>query len=327
MKKSRRSKTTSSQNDRILFFDLLRIGFVALIVYGHSQFNVIPWLNSILFSDGFAPFNIYPLGLTGLSVYGMIFVSGAVIEYNYKGIEHVSDYVKFMFKRFIRLYPAFWMSLFFGLLVFPIVLKAGIFNIIFEFTGFYVILGQGLGIINKMGWFIAAIMSLYLLFPYLTKIVRKYQFSAIVAFMLISFFIRFLLLTYNVVPLDHFYRWFPLCNLFEFGLGIYIIQTKLYPRDMTSHPTIRQLSDLSYYVFLFHWIVITALFYYTVNGVQIFYFCKILELYSYPVINNTIDYCVMIALVLLVSWTAMMLDKKIQQKISASDAMKTFMNS
>jgi len=327
MKEPKISKNTPNQTDRILFFDVLRIGFVALIVYGHSQFFPLLSLNKILYMDGFAPFNIYPLGLTGLAVYGMIFVSGAVLEYNYKGIERFSEYVKFLVKRCIRLYPAFWMSLLFGMLVlYPVVSKAGIFNVLFEYTGFYVILGQGSGIYNNMGWFIATIMSLYLLFPLLSKIVKKYQFSSIVVFLLVSFLCRFLLITYNVVPIDLFYRWFPLCNLFEFGLGIYIVQNKLYPQNVTSYPIIRQLSDLSYYVFLFHWIIGMCLFNYTINNIQLFYISNILGINNL-IIEPVIDYCVFITLVLFVSWVAMVLDKQIQQKILTSDSVKKFMKS
>ncbi|MFA4848990.1 MAG: acyltransferase [Methanoregula sp.] len=322
MKKSKISKNTSNQTDRILFFDILRICFVALIVYGHSQFFSFP-LNSILYRDGNTPFNLYPLGLTGISVYGMIFVSGAVLEYNYKGIERFSEYVKFLVKRCIRLYPAFWMSLILGIILFPVVLNAGFCNVIFEFTGFYIILGQGPGNINIMGWFIAAIMSLYLLFPLLSKIVKKYQFSSIIVFLLVSFLCRFLLITYNVVPIDRFFMWFPLCNLFEFGLGIYIVQNKLYPQNVTNHPLIRQLSDLSYYVFLFHMVIISVFMTYTVNNIKIF------DIFAFnpKIISYLCDYCVMMATVLLVSWVAMMLDQRIQKKISASNMMKKIMKS
>jgi peptidoglycan/LPS O-acetylase OafA/YrhL len=326
MKKSRISKNACIQTDRILFFDIMRIAFVALIVYGHSQFDFLSWLNKILYIDGYTPLNIYPVGLAPLSVYGLIFVSGAVIEYHYKGIEHFSEYIKFLFKRCIRLYPAFWMSLIFGILLFPIVLKAGIFDVFFEFTGFYVILGKGPGNINIMGWFIAAIMSLYLLFPFISKIVKKYQFYSIVVFLLISFSCRFFLLTYNVVPLEFFFRWFPLCNLFEFGLGIYIVQNKLYPQNMTNHPTIHQLSDLSYYVFLFHWIVL-CIFSYTVNNFQLFYICEILGLNFPNMLAYLCDYCFMMATILIVSWVAMALDKKIQQRILSLDAVRNYLKS
>lgn len=322
MKKSKISKNTSNQTDRIQFFDILRIGFVALIVYGHSMFLDFP-LNSILYMDGYTPFTIYPLGLAGISVYGMIFVSGAVLEYNYKGIERFSEYGKFLVKRCIRLYPAFWMSLVLGIILFPAVLNAGIFNVIFEFTGFYVILGQGPGNINIMGWFIAAIMSLYLLFPLLSKIVKKYQFSSIVVFLLVSFLCRFLLITYNVVPLDRFYMWFPLCNLFEFGLGIYIIQNRLYPKNVTNHTIIRQLSDLSFYVFLFHIVIIELFMKYTVNNIKLFFIFAFNPTY----IAFLCDYSIMMATVLLVSWVAMMLDKRIQKKISTSDIVKKIIKS
>jgi peptidoglycan/LPS O-acetylase OafA/YrhL len=191
MKKRKKEKIQTKDTNRIVFFDILRIFFVSAIVYGHAQFALLPWFNRIFFADGYIPFNIYPIGLSGFSVYGLIFVSGAVLEYNYKGIERFSEYVKFLCKRFIRLYPAFWMSLIFSIilaiLIFPAVLKTtSLFDFLFEFTGFYVVLGKGPGNLNFMGWFIAAIVSLYILFPYLSKIVKKYHLTAIVLFLVIS---------------------------------------------------------------------------------------------------------------------------------------------
>ena len=330
MKKRKKEKIQTKETNRILFFDILRIFFVTSIVCGHAQFALLPWINSIFFADGYIPFNIYPIGLAGISVYGLIFVSGAVLEYNYKGIERFSEYVKFLFKRFIRLYPAFWMSLIFGILLaiflFPAVLKTtNLFDLIFEFTGFYVVLGNGPGILNFMGWFIAAIVSLYILFPYLSKIVRKYQLAALLLFLVISYSSRTFLLTNNPIPL--LYYWFPLCNLFEFCLGIYIVQSKWYPQNAKEHPFIRQLSDLSYYVFLFHWIVLGVFFNIHMNNITLFNICEFFGLNMNPYIAYLCDYLIVMGTVILVSWIAMILDKKIQQTILKSERINNFLKS
>jgi peptidoglycan/LPS O-acetylase OafA/YrhL len=320
MKKARNTNIQTpqkqpKQSDRILFFDILRILFVAIIVYGHAQWIVIPWFNSTFFSDGFTPFNIYTLGLTGDAVYGMIFVSGAVMEYNYRSISRFSDYTRFIFKRFIRLYPAFWLSLIFGIILSPAVLQTNLPGALFEFTGYYVILGQGSGVINIMGWFIAAIFSLYLLYPILSRIVQKYQMTAIIGLCIISWGLRYVELTYNPVPLISFYRWFPLFNAFEFCLGIYIVQKKWYPTTKNIYPAVRKLADLSFYVFLFHVMVINAL-------VSTFFDAYITH--SSTTVYSFFYFGVM-GMVLLVSWVAMILDNKIQQLISQNERVKRFL--
>ena len=59
----------------------------------------------------------------------------------------------------------------------------------------------------------------------------KIPVSAVIGFCILKAWgLRFLLLTYNPVPLDRFWMWFPLCNAFEFCLGIYIVQAGLYPK-------------------------------------------------------------------------------------------------
>ena len=303
------------QSDRILFFDILRILFVALIVYGHAKWIVIPWFNNTFFADGFSPFNIYTLGLTGDAVYGMIFVSGAVMEYNYRSISRFSDYTRFIFRRFIRVYPAFWMSLVLGIILAPAVLQNNLPGALFEFTGFYVILGQGPGVINTMGWFIAAIFSLYLLYPILSRIVRKYQMTAVICFCVISWGLRFVELTYNPVPLSLFYRWFPLFNAFEFCLGIYIVQKKWYPVTKNIYPAVRKLADLSYYVFLFHVMVI--------NAFVFAFFDKYITHNSLTVYS--LFYFGVMGMVVLVSWVAMMLDNTIHQMISRNKRVREFL--
>ncbi|MCX6692747.1 MAG: acyltransferase family protein [Methanoregula sp.] len=330
MKKRKKEKIQTKEIQRILFFDILRIFFVAAIVYGHSHSELFLWFNGIFFADGYIPFNIYPVGLAGISVYGLIFVSGAVLEYNYKGIERFSEYVKFLFKRFIRLYPAFWMSLIFSIivciLIFPTVLKTtSLFDFLFEFTGFYVVLGKGPGNLNFMGWFIAAIVSLYFLFPYLSKIVRKYQLTALLLFLIISYTSRTFLFTNNPIPL--LYYWFPLCNVFEFCLGIYIVQSRWYPQNAKEHPFIRQLSDLSFYVFLFHWIVLGIFFSISMNNVKLIYICEALGLNLNPYIAFLCDYLIVIGTVILVSWIAMIMDKKIQQTILKNERINNFLRS
>ncbi|MDO9549870.1 MAG: acyltransferase family protein [Methanoregula sp.] len=321
-KNPQNSSEISKTRERILIFDIIRILCIAIIVYDHSRWFLIPGFNQFFFSDGSGLFNIYTNGLQGYAVFGMIFVSGAVLEYNYQGLERFHGYMQFLFRRFIRLYPAFWMSLIFGLILIPAVWQNSIPSLLFEFTGFYVILGLGPGNINIMGWFIATIVSLYIFFPWFSKIMRKYGTKALIGFCFLSWGLRFILLTYNPVPIDLFWRWFPLCNAFEFCLGIYIIQTGLYPKTVNTSRVIKELSDLSYYVFIFHVLVIYAFMNYLVIWL------RPLDVGLVP--NNlpvslTLFYLQTMIGILIVSWIFMKIDARFRLWILQRDWIKNFL--
>jgi len=317
MKRSKGPEFSNKSGERVVFFDILRIFFIGAIVYGHYQVLPIDWLNSILFCDGYTPLNIYPLGLTGLSVYGMIFVSGAVLQYRYKKIRKFSEYKIFLFKRFIRLYPAFWISLLFGILLFPAVLQAGFFSLILEFTGFYSFLGWGVDIINPMGWFIGTIFVLYLIFPVLSEATEKYGIKALIAFMIVSYVTRIIFLVVNPLQMDLLYRWFPLCNIFEFSLGILIVQNGWFPRNIREYPIISKLAELSFFVFLFHVMIIYAFMKFEFPAQNL------MEYY----IGVTILTLIFGATMLFVAWLAMLIDKKIQTAIIQNNFVKQFLNS
>jgi len=263
MKRRKPSKAIAEpakKPERLLFFDVIRIVCVALIVYDHGQLYFLQGLNRFLFADGNGPFDIYSAGAQGFAVYGMILVSGAVLEYNYRGLERMSEYSSFLFRRLIRLYPAFWMSLVLGIILFPAVLQQNIGTVLFEFTGFFVVLGQGPGNINIMGWFIAAIVCLYILYPWLSRFIKKYQLWGLAGLCLLSWGARSLVLMYNLIPLDSFWRWFPIFNAFEFCLGIYLVQSGMYPKKENTYPIIHTLADLSFYVFILHVVINNDLF-------------------------------------------------------------------
>jgi peptidoglycan/LPS O-acetylase OafA/YrhL len=323
MKKAKPQIQYQKKRPRILFFDLIRIFCVAAIVYGHNQCGLFPWFNAFFFKDGWLLFNIYSSSTIGLAVFGLIFVSGAVLEYNYQGIERLSDYLVFLFKRFLRLYPAYWLSLLLGILLFPAVLQNNILTILFEFTGFYIILGQGVGTINIVGWFIGTIFLLYILFPYLSIAVKRYQLSSMVCLLIITYASRYYLTLYYSVNL--LTRWFPLCNLFEFCLGIYIVQKKFYPKNSKAYPLIAKLSDYSFYVFLFHVVVMNAFVAFSLEHRQLNYLEQIFFGLDSEPLGYLIWYIIMIGLVLLVSWIAMKIDSRIQTTIQNNSHVKRFL--
>jgi peptidoglycan/LPS O-acetylase OafA/YrhL len=310
------------KRERMLFFDIVRILCIAVIVYDHVRWDLIPNFNQFLFPDGTGFFNIYTSGLQGYAVYGLIVVSGAVLEYNYRGLEKVHEYLQFLFRRFIRIYPAFWMSLIFGLIAIPVVWQNTLPSLLFEFTGFFVVLGLGPGNINNMGWFIAAIVSLYLLFPWFSKIMRRYGFQALIGFCIISWGLRFAIITYNLAPLELFWRWFPLCNAFEFCLGIYIVQAGLYPKKANTSSVIKELSDVSYYVFLFHVMVSLVFINYLVSSLGRFDMALVSN--NLPV-SLTIFYLQMLIGIFVVSWIAMKIDSRVRSWVLQLDMVRNFL--
>jgi peptidoglycan/LPS O-acetylase OafA/YrhL len=255
----------------------------------------------------------------------MILVSGAVLEYNYQGLEKLHGYSRFLFKRVLRLYPAFWMSLIATLLLFPFLLQKGFLEIVGEFSGFFFLLNKTGGAdINPMGWFIGTIFLLYILYPFFSRIIRTYRLGAVIGFWILSWGLRFLLVTYNLVPLDSFYRWFPLCNAFEFCLGIYLVQISLFPKKENTSPAIRTLADISFYAFLFHFLVFKVFLVYLLQPLLA---ADAVLAMNNSVLRDTLFYLEMMGSVIIVSWVVMKLDDRIRIWILQQDRVKKFLAS
>jgi hypothetical protein len=99
-------------------------------------------------------------------------------------------------------------------------------------------------------------------------------------------------------------RTFPLCNLMEFGLGIFIVQQNLYPKSVNNSRIIRMLSDMTFYIFLIHQPIRYALYGNPENiwGVNAWVFPHLLEF---------------LILIFTVSYGLMVLDQKIQGYFNA----------
>ncbi|MFH0952669.1 MAG: hypothetical protein V1838_05865 [Patescibacteria group bacterium] len=88
-------------------------------------------------------------------------------------------------------------------------------------TGFCPYFGKWSGPFIDSNWFISLIVVLYLLFPVLLKLFNKNKHITIVVLLFISVIARLYFLNSPVVP-RYELEWFPLCRIFEFGLGIYL---------------------------------------------------------------------------------------------------------
>jgi hypothetical protein len=143
-----------------------------------------------------------------------------------------------------------------GILVSPALLSRPAFNTFLEFTGFTTWAGLWGGLINPCGWFVGLIVALYFFYPFLSSSIKKYPY-------LMLFLIAFTEIALRCVFLNILVpgfawgpdRWFPPCNFLEFGLGIWIVQQNIYPNRGYDNRIIIFLAEISFYVFLIHWIV------------------------------------------------------------------------
>lgn len=121
------------------------------------------------------------------------------------------------------------------------------------FCAFAGLWGCGLG----PGWFIGLIVSLYVCYPWLARVMKRAPRGTLLALLVISVGARLTVEGFLPYwPLE----WFPLCRVFEFGLGICLAQAAHAQSALqwTGPAPIGRileiLSELSFPVFLIHWL-------------------------------------------------------------------------
>jgi len=241
--------------DRLLFFDVLRIGGVALVVLCHIQAAIL----SAPFEDlGPLIFHVFYFNTGEIGVALMIFVSGAMLEYSHPSLRGIDKIGEFYLKRLTRIYPAYWISLIIGLFSMPYLFSW--FDIWFyvEFLGFAPYIGwMHWGLINTMGWFVGLVVILYLLFPVFSSAIRKYPAIMLCLFAFVEITSRYFLNVYHPPMLGYMPdRYLPFCNFLEFGLGIFIVQQNIYPKTVTQSKIILYLAEISFYVYLVNYYVV-----------------------------------------------------------------------
>ena len=250
-------------DDRILAFDIVRIIAVLMIISLHVG-NAVDI--TALTRDYGIP------GLTGqIGEWGvvlMVVLSGAVLEYVYgKKIADKAktfDYRGFISKRILRIYPGYWFALLLALLLnWTLYTSQGWFEWAKALSGFYVFFtpyyapppGSWVGFIDPIGWFIGLIVVLYLMYPMVSRFLKNTGFGGLILVFFFSWFVGVSLPT----MMNGGYYWYPIARLFEFSLGIYVVQQGLYPKTVNMSGIVRFLSDLSFPVFLTHFTVLYLL--------------------------------------------------------------------
>lgn len=201
------------KKERIFYLDFIRALSIIIIVTYHF---------AVHFSNQLVPLNFFRSGKWGLLGVALFFmISGASLQYNYSDITDLKTYYK---KRFLGIYPVFWTS----------------YSLIFLFTfwknkGFFIglpIYKLGLSVLGMDGylstytptfyligeWFLGCIIIIYLLFPLLQFVMKK--FPKILLGVSTAIYLGVILFSNFKMPLNQNL----IVSAYSFLLGMYFIK-------------------------------------------------------------------------------------------------------
>jgi peptidoglycan/LPS O-acetylase OafA/YrhL len=242
-----------------------------------TKFLPSPPFNNI--SINYLPYLFY-IDYGRIGVWLFIFVSGCSLALSDTEFLSLSEIKNFYKKRFIRIYPPYWVSLLFTLLVFNwVVPSLTITDLIRWFSGFQMFFATTpieVIKINITYWFIGLIVSLYILYPFLFYAMKKHPNISLFSFFFVSLASRWIM--YYIFPMfGSGWDWFPTCRIFNFTLGIYVIQKGFFPKA-TSNRAIAFLGMMTFYVFLVHFPILCVTSY---DSIGIFYFLVDTAVFSF----------------------------------------------
>jgi peptidoglycan/LPS O-acetylase OafA/YrhL len=213
---------------RNIGLDVLRNAAIGLILLAHiAQAIDSPW------GEPFGIPNFYHVTLGGLAVTIFLVLSGVVLQMQY-GRQPI-HYPQFVAKRVLRIYPVYYLSIILGFAVYCLrsqyesgsimagLAQLGLADLLLSVTAGYAFVGQWGGPFVGTSWFLGLIMSLYLLFPLLSPPLKRHPHRTIGLLLVVSGLSRLYLGQHDVLPLRPL-DWFPLCRVFEFGLGMYLVR-------------------------------------------------------------------------------------------------------
>ena len=242
---------------RSVILDMVRTVAVGAVVVDHILQNV-----GSRFGGFFGWPKFYHVSIGGVAVTILIILSGIVLGLHYSKTQKYRPFLK---KRYLRLYPVYYLVLAIGAALYFIRDAIGvqphyeitIADIPLAISATYAFVGRFGGPFVITSWFIGTIMCLYGLYPFIEPKIRKHPNVTILILLMISAGTRLLLGHYKILPwraLD----WFPLCRIFEFAAGIYLacqIPKKFWNRLNGNHYIERTLSycaQLTFPIFLVH---------------------------------------------------------------------------
>ena len=207
-----------TERQRLFYLDLIRVAAAVLIVIYHFPFSiggaVDPLHGTVNGSWGMTP------------VYCFFMVSGAALFHRY-GREEKLPVKTFYQKRFLSIYPLFWIAYILGFFV--TYWQLGHFYDIPTWSFIWSILGLDGWIVNWIPtfymvgeWFLGSIIMLYLAFPLVRWCWRKSRSVT----MLVSLAAALALFWYHPFPMD--IKQNPVVDLFYFLLGAWFEEMRSY---------------------------------------------------------------------------------------------------
>ena len=260
---------------RFLLLDIIRSIAIVLVIAAHIGQAIESPLGLFF---GIKDFYFISLGGIGVTIF--LILSGLTLELNY-GTKEL-NFSRFIAKRLLRILPVYYISLILGIGVFigkhiyytgdisKIFLVCNPFDFVGTITGFYAFMGLWGGPFLPTSWFIGLIITMYVLYPTISKSMRHHPNTTIFFLLIISTFSRLILGKYELLagrPLD----WFPLCRVFEFSLGIYlvgVIKSSLWVscnKYERTGPIFRLISGISFPLFLVHYPLLHIMMYFVQN--------------------------------------------------------------
>lgn len=288
---------------RIAVLDIARSIAIVMLLLAHIAQIMESPLGAFFGIRGF-----YYVSLGGVAVTIFLAISGLAIGLNYGSRE--TKYLVFIIKRILRIYPVYYMSLLVGIIVLlfdsqktsELLSNFRIYDIFFYITGFHAYAGQWGGPFVTTSWFIGLIMTMYFCCPPISKAFQRSPHHTIIWIFFISVLSRLILGRYGF----HLYRpldWFPLCRIFEFGLGIYLARIlgpttlAFIKTDRYIYPVFHFISDLSLPLFLVHFPLLSILKFFSESG-----------------INDIFSITVYLFISLIVSWIILIIDKSVPRE-------------
>ena len=180
--------------------DIIRSVAIFLVILFHLLYAIKPD-NSFRY-----------IGFVGLSLF--FIVSGFILAENYPKLESFS--LKWFFKRYIKISSLYYLALIFLVLLFGQQIYHGslIKNLFYHFLFIDFISAETAYSIISPAWFLIPLMGLYLLFPYLNRLVKRFQ------WILLLVFIATVLYRIKVGEFTDYSFFSPLFFIGEFCFGI-----------------------------------------------------------------------------------------------------------
>lgn len=198
-----------TNQQRLFYLDVIRVASAILIVIYHFSFS-LPWPVDVLHSTVNGSWGMTP-------VYCFFMVSGAALMHRY-GKEEGFKIGKFYSRRFLGIYPLFWIAYLIGF--FAVYWQLGHLYDVPSWSLIWSIIGLDGWVVNWVPtfymvgeWFLGSIIMLYLAFPAVRFLWRK-NWKVLTG---VFFLIALVLFWYHPFPME--IKQNPAVDLFYFLLG------------------------------------------------------------------------------------------------------------